>query len=329
MGVAAKNRLTKRESVLVQRRTSGIDGHLPSPDGEVQTEVLKRSSAAKSLSNRRQGMKLKIVSVSMPLTSEGEGGSGEMLPDTPPALSQCSSVTASNPGSAAGSPIKETIPFRVIPIRANANIPRPDLLIVREVECPKRSRSMVENMKNIFQSRSSSPASSLSGDQSLPPSPQDVRPQWNASLNSGLFKRLSGTLRRRVRSAPDVPDEIPLFTSTTHSDPPSTAVVTSTPPIAVRRNRTTRERRPILLSSSESGQLHAYTVPAVTTPSEAYSHQNISPARHRSLLFSSTISGRVTAGDETVPSPRLQRNFSLLQRLSPLTSTISPDSEPA
>jgi hypothetical protein len=284
--------------------------------------VLKRTSTAKSLTNRRHAKKLKIVSMPLTLTSEGEVVSGDILPDTPPALSQCSSVSASN--SAAGSPITETMPLRALPIRANTNIPRPDLLVVREADYrPKRSRSMVDNVKGIFQSRSSSSASSVLGDQSLPPSLEDPRPQWNASLNSGLFKWWSGTLRRRARSAPGAPEELLPFTSPMYPDPLPTAM--STPPIVVRRNKTTTERRPGLLSTSESGQLCAYTAPATTTPAEAEAHfqQNASPVRQRSL-FSSTTSRRHSKAftkDEPAPSLRLQRNFSFFQRLSPLTST--------
>jgi hypothetical protein len=322
MGVTVKNRLTKREGELIQRRTSAVDGRLSPSEGEVQIEVLKRP--AKSLASRRQAMKLKIVSVALPLTSEGEG---EMLPDTPPALSHCSSVSASNPGSATDSPVKEAIPFHAVPNGVNSSTHRSDLLVVRQFDCrPKRSRSMVDNLISIFQSRSPSPASSLSGDKPLPLSPEDLRPQWNASLNPGLLKRLSGTLRRRARSAPDVPEEIALFPSTAHSN--ETPSVTSTSSIAVRRNQTTKERRPALLSTSESGQLHAYTAPAVIGPSEAEFQQNTSPARRRSSLFSSTVSRRHSARDEPVPSPRLQRNFSFLQRLSPLTSTITISSHP-
>jgi hypothetical protein len=318
MGVAAKNRLTKRESVIVQRRTSGIDAYVQPSEEEIQMGVLKRTSTPKSLANRRHARKLKIVSVPLTLTSEGEGGPGENLPDTPPALSQCSSVSASNPGSATCSPITETAPLRAIPFRTNTNIPRPDLLVVREADYrPKRSRSMVDNVKYIFLSRSTSSASSVSADHSLPPSPEDPRPQWNASLNSGLFKWWSGTLRRRTRSASGVPEEIPPFTSRTYSD--------SSPPMPVRRTKTAKERRPGLLSTSESGQLRTYTAPPEISTVETHFQQNPSPVRQRSL-FSSTTSRRQSKAftqDEPVPSSRLQRNLSFLQRLSPLTSTMT------
>ena len=49
MGVAAKNRLTKRESVLVHRRKSSLDSHI---EAEVQMGISKRTSTAKSLANR-------------------------------------------------------------------------------------------------------------------------------------------------------------------------------------------------------------------------------------------------------------------------------------
>lgn len=332
MGVAAKNRLTKRESVLVQRRTSTIEGFVPPPDEDTQTGLLKRTSTAKSLANRRHAKKLKIVSMPLAHTSEGEGGTGEALPDTPPALSQCSSITASNTGSVSCSPVGEIPSARILPITANTNIPRPDLLVVHEDDYrPKRSRSMVDNVKGIFRSRSSSPASSLSADQSLPPSPNDPRPQLNVSLNSGLLKWWSGTIRRRARSAPGAPEDLVPFTSPTYSDASPTD--SSTPPIVVRRNKTTKERRPDLLSTSGSGQLCAYAEPATDRLAESnFQQQNATPVRQQPSLFSSTTPRRqmkaFIRGDST-PSPRLQRNLSFLQRLSPLTSatTISSHSE--
>jgi hypothetical protein len=326
MGVAAKNRLTKRESVLVQRRTSVIDGYGPPPEDEMQAGVLKRTSTAKSLVNRRHAKKIKIVS--MPLAYTSECGLGETLPDTPPALSQCSSITASNPGSAASSPVNEMAALRAFPIRANTNIPRPDLLVVGEVDYrPKRSRSMVDNVKGIFQSRPPSSALSvLDG----PHSTDDLRPQWNASLNSGLLKWWSGTIRRRSRSAPGAPEELPSFASPNYLD--SSTTTTSPAPIIVRRNRTSKERRPDLLSTSASGQLCTYTAPTTTTAaSEEQFRLSASPVRQRSL-FLSTVSRRYTksfARDEQVLSPKLKRNFSLLQRLTPLTTTTTSHSDTA
>lgn len=121
MGVAAKNRLTKRESVLVQRRKSGVDGYVVPSEGDNPIGPLKRASTTKSLANRRHAKKLKIVSVPMTLTSDGEG---ELLPDSPPALSQCSSVTASNTGSVNGSPTIESKPLRVMPVKYLCPTPR-------------------------------------------------------------------------------------------------------------------------------------------------------------------------------------------------------------
>lgn len=321
MGVAAKNRLTKRESVIVQRRTSCVDPYVPPPEEvkEIQSGVLKRTSTAKSLANRGQTKKLKIVSIPL-ISTEGDVGPGENLPVARPALSQCSSVTASNHGSATGSPVIDLAPIHAVPTTANTNLPRQDLLVVHEADYrPKRSRSMVDNVKYIFQSRSTSPASS---DQSPSPSLEDSRSQWNGSLNSGLFKWWPGTLRRRARSTPGPSEEIPPFASgTPYSD--------SSPPMTVRRTKTAKERRPGLLSTSESGQLRAYTSPTMTSMAETRFQQKASPVRRR-LSFSSTTSSHQINDfikDEPVPSSRLHRNFSFLQRLNPFPATMTTSSQ--
>jgi len=249
------------------------------------------------------------------------------MPDSPLALSQCSSVTASNAGSAAGSPVKDTnTPSRIVPVRSNTNIPRPDLLLVRESDYrPKRSRSMVDNVKGIFQSRSSSPASSLSGDQSLPTTPEGPHQQLNESINAGLFKWWSGSLRRRVRSAPDSPEDGPSNTKKMIS----TSSLTLSKPGVTRRNT---DGRSDFLSTSDSGQLRTFIPPTDTNASSLpFQQYNSSPPIRRRSLFSPTSSYRrqtiASTGNEPVP-PKLQRSLTFLQRLSPLNSTVSADVVP-
>lgn len=326
MGVAAKNRLTKRESVLVQRRRSSVDCHGPPTEADFQMGVSKRLSTAKSLANRRHMKKLKIMSLSTTLSSECEDGLGDIMPDSPLAMSQCSSVAPSNAGSVAGSPVRDSvIPSRIVPVRANTTIPRPDLLLVREADfLPKRSRSMVDNVKGIFQSRSSSPASSLSGDQSLPVTPEGPHPPLNASINSGLFKWWSGSLRRRVRSAPDCPEDGPSFTRRVFS----ASTLTLSKANLMRRNTTERSN---FLSTSNSGQLCAFIPPVEShTPSLPFQQHNSSPPTRRRSLFSTSSYRRQTITSTANDSgpPKLQRSSTFLQRLSPLNSTVSADVVP-
>lgn len=324
MGVAAKNRLTKRESVLVQRRKSGVDVYGATNEGDVMPRPVKRSSTAKSLANRRHAKKLNNISVPGTLTSDGEG---ELLPDSPPALSQCSSITASHTGSVAGSPITDAI-LNSLPVGSSNSAPRPDLLVVREADCrPIRRRSVVDNVKGIFQSRSSSPTSSISGHQSLPPSPDDPPPSNNPP---SLFRWWTGSMRRRVRSAPGAPEELPSFTSRMFSTSTINTGLPSPSILSVRRSKTTKERRSGYLSANENGQLRNYSASAEATASEPHIQHlgRPSPSRRRSLFSSSTSRRQMMASTGDEPVPKLQRNMSFFRRLSPLTSTpVSPSPE--
>lgn len=164
MGVAAKNRLTKRESVLVPRRTGGSDTHGHMADVEVQHLGVPKSPARAS-SSRKLVKKLKISSPPLGLTIEGE-----VTPDSPPALSQCSSQTGSNTGSRGNSPVMEIMPPLLPAVfQTSTNVPHLNLLAVQDSEYrPLRSRSMVEGVKEMFHSRSLSPGSSASRSPSSP-----------------------------------------------------------------------------------------------------------------------------------------------------------------
>lgn len=315
MGVAAKNRLTKRESVLVPRRTGGSDGH-----GHMDVEAQQLGvSKPKSLSSRRHGKKLKLASPALRITVEGEVGG---MSDSPPALSPCSSQTGSNAGSTSNSPT-ETMPGRSHPLQTSTNIPRPDLLTVQESGYHRRS--MVEGMKDLFKSRSLSPASSASGHHSLPPpSPQDACPTPNTITNYSIFRRFSSSLRRRARSEPNAPDEEPLqklFSA-------SAAAQESVKSNAVRRNKTTKERSLTFLSTTDDGQLQGYSDPVGGSTSDLH---RPTPIRRRSLFTSAPSRRQMMAstGDEPVPKrpiTHLQRNKSFLHRFSPLNNATTAPS---
>ncbi|KAF7981668.1 hypothetical protein HWV62_32794 [Athelia sp. TMB] len=318
MGVAAKNRLTKRESVLVPRRTGGSDTHGYMAEVEVQHLGVPKAPA-RSLPSRKLVKKLKITSPPLGLTVEGEVCE---TPDSPPALSQCSSQTGSNSASRGNSPVTEAMPSLRPPIlRASTTIPRPNLLAVQESHfLPIRSRSMVEGVKEMFHSRSLSPGSSASGHHSLPPpSPQDPRPTSYPKNNYSLFKRFSGSLRRRVQSEPKAPDEEPLQKAFCAS----AAAQESPKSTAVRRNHTTKERSCGLLSANQTGQLRPYDDRAESPLSDPL---RPTPIRRRSLFTSSSSRREMMAstGDEPVPPiPPVKRNKSFLQRFSPLNTTTT------
>ncbi|KAG1833421.1 hypothetical protein EV424DRAFT_1365283 [Suillus variegatus] len=179
MSVAAKNRLTKRESVLVPRRKSYIDvGDIPAVPTIPPVKLAKR----------RQPTKLKLVAVSRTASLDDEVKL-DGAPESPSPMSQCSSVSVSTPGSP------------IVPGSLSA-----PTSVLSGPFTPKRSRSMVENVRVLF-SRSTSPMLPLSYQ------PSDSS---SASTTPSLLKWWSkGTLRRRVQSAPDVPlEELPSDAST-------------------------------------------------------------------------------------------------------------------
>ncbi|EGO27863.1 hypothetical protein SERLADRAFT_435630 [Serpula lacrymans var. lacrymans S7.9] len=310
MSVAAKNRLTKRESVLVPRRKSFVDGYGVLTDSEPHVGV-QNSSSSKSLSKRRQPKKLKIVAVSRNLSSEGEE-IGDILSESPTPISQCSSLSGSALGPNVESPPIVSAPLSAPPTVLNDASIKPDFLVVREDEfIPKRSRSMVENVRGLFQSRSSSPALSLS----RPSSEADYERRGSGSLTPILLKWWSkGSLRRRVRSAPDAPaEDSPTRTSKSFN---GIQVHPMLPPEG--HFRQTDPRQYDVTHSNSMSASDVYLSP----------RDSPVPVRKKSLFspHSPLNTHRVTAN--VIPSitheatPRkLRRNLSILHRFSPLSNS--------
>lgn len=203
MGIAAKNRLTRHESVRVPRRKSLHD------DG-VQTESQKTVSRVKSLATRRHRKKLSIISM-----SEVEGtlitpGSEPSSESPTPFTQESSSLTVSNPSSISSSSVLSVAQLS----------PAMD---AREAERkPKRPQSIRDNMRGLFHSRPNSPV------------PFYLRPpaqisfigtdldskDSNKTLTPGLLKRwATAPLHRRVRSAPDVPKPVDSKLTSTPKQP--------------------------------------------------------------------------------------------------------------
>lgn len=189
VGVAAKNKLTRRESVLVPRRTSFIDaGNNVSLDVEAYGPVPRPNRPA---GKRRQPKRLKVIMAKAV-------ASDDVFVESPSPVSHCSSTSITALATPLDSPsvITTTLPG------LDSGIARRDSFKLHQQGCtPKRSRSMIENVRGLFTSRSASPASALVREPSL----------GSGTSSRGLFKWWSReTFRRRSRSAPDTPgDELP------------------------------------------------------------------------------------------------------------------------
>ncbi|KAG1840092.1 hypothetical protein DFJ58DRAFT_811222 [Suillus subalutaceus] len=303
MSVAAKNRLTKRESVLVPRRKSYIDGF-----GDIPAVP---SIPPTKLAKRRQQTKLKIVAVSRAASLDDDEVKLEGAPESPSPMSQCSSVSASAPGSLASSPVfhgQLSAPTSVL----SGAAPRPELAARKEAFTPKRSRSMVENVRVLF-SRSTSPIL-----------PVSYQPSESSSVSTtpSLLKWWSkGTLRRRVRSAPDVPlEELPSDASTKSLSNP----IPSFHPSLASADR----------PMSQPDLMHLSQFPQSAPDSSVgdFGVGTSTPVRLRTLFGSPSLRRRSTTAASVSSSPgqeggftprtvRMRRNLSFLSRLTP----IAPD----
>ncbi|KAG0709788.1 hypothetical protein DFH29DRAFT_793279 [Suillus ampliporus] len=302
MSVAAKNRLTKRESVLVPRRKSYVDGF-----GHYEVPAVPCIPPAK-LGKRRKPTKLKIVAVSRAASLDGDEGKLE-VPESPSPMSQCSSVSVSTPGSRAASPIVPG-PLAAAPVLSGVPL-RQELAARKEAFTPKRSRSMVENVRVLFSRSGTSPALPLS---------REPSESSNVSTTPSLLKWWSkGTLRRRVRSAPDVPvEELPSGATTKSLNNP----IPSFHPSLASTDRPMSQ--PDLMRLSMFPQ----SIPGSATGE--FGVGTSTPVRLRSLFGSHNLHRRSTTATSVSSSPgsqeggstprtvRMRRNLSFLSRLTPM-----------
>jgi hypothetical protein len=205
-GAAARSRLTKRESVHVRRRRSYVE--LP--------------GRAQSIKISRKAQPDKVPPLALDcFTSVEQVGVVSLVPspdglfDSPIVVSQCSSSTGSRVGSNAASPLTDAVELpSSLPDTCSSSGsdpkslgPKPeDLLEVREVP-PKRSRSLVENVRGFILPHSTPPVRTLSVSRisvlpastpssTSPSSPSQRRFSWRESI------------RRRSRSSPFVSSDI-------------------------------------------------------------------------------------------------------------------------
>ncbi|KAG1759832.1 hypothetical protein EDD22DRAFT_782023 [Suillus occidentalis] len=297
MSVAAKNRLTKRESVLVPRRKSYIDGF-----GDIPAVP---SMPPAKLAKRRQQTKLKIVAVSRVASLDDDEVKLEGAPESPSPMSQCSSMSVFAPDSIAASPVVPG-PLSAHTLVFSGAASRPELTAQKEAFTPKRSRSMVENVRVLF-SRSTSPM--------LPLSYQSSESSSTSNTPSLLKWWSKGTLRRRVRSAPDVPlEEIPSDASTKSLSNPTP----SFHPSLASADRPMSQPDLMRLSQfpqsapgSSAGDLRVGTsTPALRTLFGSPS------LRRRSTTAASSPGSQ--EGGFTPRTVRMRRNLSFLSRLTPM-----------
>ncbi|KZT70359.1 hypothetical protein DAEQUDRAFT_725647 [Daedalea quercina L-15889] len=214
MGLAAKRRYdivsTKRGSMdgvkeldpdIGTKRLSTLPGRAKSP-----APVQKRLK--KPLPSLVPTVPSNLTKVESEAESESQTTqSPAALPDSPFPPSQCSSTTSSN----LPSPVDVVGPA-LGDVAQDATLRPSDVLTAPAEDWhPKRTRSMVDNVKYFFQSRPASPSSTSSHHSATPPPPPPKQLEMEAqtpSPPSGLTQWWrKGSLRRRVQSSPDVPAE--------------------------------------------------------------------------------------------------------------------------
>ncbi|KAI0638510.1 hypothetical protein C8Q77DRAFT_1049115, partial [Trametes polyzona] len=238
MGLTAAKR--RYDSVLVSRRKASLDGvpdvpvpgesasASPSSSGQ-GTEAVNSANAspasaatASSLAGRTKSLAVRrhkkqpasiapaistaIAQFNTNAEAQRRGSvvrSPEALSlDSPPATSQCSSSASSHPGSVLPSPTEASpLPIPVPGLSPNGTLRQSDILQVHvEDTKPKRSRSMVSHVRNIFhgQRRELSPSVSSSsefGHSAAPPPHVPESP--SGEYPSGIVQWLRRTSIRR------------------------------------------------------------------------------------------------------------------------------------
>ena len=270
-GAAARSRLTKRESVVVRRRKSFIDladqaqaprsARKPRPDNGPPTLALE------CVTNIEDGVNPLVHSPA----------------DLFDFNSQCSSITGSRGSSSAASPLADALELPLdspsSPARRAQERNPGDLLTLREVP-PKRSRSLVDNFRGFILPNSNPPVRTLSVTR-LPGLHASPSPSTPPSSSQRRLWRES--LRRRSRSSPYVPADIPDPNTTAtiaRHQPESTALVTL-PPASTATLSLTQHH------TWNLGELPAeYSTPSPTRRRSIFGTPRPSPTPPRNMLRS-------------------------------------------
>ncbi|KAF8138471.1 hypothetical protein EV363DRAFT_1314013 [Boletus edulis] len=278
MSVAAKNRLTKRESVLVPRKKSFVEWNGVSDTENCMASLF--AAGPKPVKGRQHPSKLNIVTLTKATSQEGDEGGNEPALESPSPMSHCSSASVSF--ATPITPLTAPAPLPIPTGKADNIHPHSEFLNV-----PPRPASATTAL-----SRESSTRSSVS--------------------NSSLLRWWSReSLRRRVRSAPDVPSE----------ELPSALTTRSLHVEAATRSLLATTDRPY--SQPDLHFLYSETVGPPTT------EFGVDPPPQKKGIFSSRSSRRRTLAstlsserceDDSIPVPtRVRRNFLFLHRCTQST----------
>ncbi|KAF9247353.1 hypothetical protein BU15DRAFT_84864 [Melanogaster broomeanus] len=308
MSVAAKNRLTKRESVLVPRRMSSIDGTglLSDPEnyGPTAYPVL-----AKPITKRRHHKTLKIVAMAKAASCEGIDLGSELYTGPPSPGSHCSSASVT---PTAVTPLTTTTPLSESQAVVDNVTTGSEFLAARQEDCvPKRSRSMIENVRGFFIPQAASPTTALTRE----PSPR------SSVSNPSLLRWWSReSLRRRVRSAADVPDkELPSALTTQSLN------VTEVPrPFLATAERPYSQPDLQRLYPQIAGPSGTeFEVDFPTPPKTRGIFSTLAPRRR---WTASVLSPATPDEDPTQTSSRLRRNLTFMHRFTPISPTAAAES---
>ena len=304
MSVAAKNRLTKRESVLVPRKKSFVEGN--GMLGEMENYTTSTLTVVPNPVKKRQHpSKLKIVAMTKATSQQADEDGNEPLLESPSPMSHCSSVSFGTPVT----PLTVPAPLSMPSGKADSFQSHSGSLNVCQKDCvPKRSKSMIENVCGLFTPRSASPTTALTRE-----------PSTRSSVsNSSLLRWWSReSLRRRVRSAPDVCSE----------GLPSALTTMSLHVEAAPRPLLGTTDRPY--SQPDLRYLYSDTA-GLSTTEFGVDH----PSRKKGIFSSRGPRRRYTASplpserreEDSTPVPAcIRRNFSFLQRFTHSTSTRDYD----
>lgn len=307
MSVAAKNKLTNRESVLVSRRKSFLDSGSSLPSDVEGTLLVKPAG------KRRQPKKQpKIVSIAKSTSSDCDDDGNELFLESPSPLSYCSSGSATVPIT----PLNLPVPLSATLSIVDDGVTRPEFLGLRQEGCaPKRSRSMIDNVRGLFVPRCGSPTSGLVRESSV----------RSGSSSSSLLKWWSKeSMRRRSRSAPDAPpNELPT-TQSLGSGPPCPSILLADRPYSQPDFQCLRSLSPPRHTRHSSIEFELGS----ERPKKARGF--FSARSKRSVVSMPPGTGlgsrdRECARDidvSAVPS-RVRRHGSLLQRLTPLGTSAA------
>ncbi|KAL5507808.1 hypothetical protein ACEPAH_5426 [Sanghuangporus vaninii] len=244
VGAMAKNKLMGRESVLISKQytpsicsslASFVDQRSMISESASSITVQQHNQGSSRGKNTKKNQNRKSLSMLLTLPgaiSEAEIRESQMstpssqsafspsspLPSTsttnsldPFSQSQCSSASTSAPTS---SPINELFPpeVRVVGVDTLTRADGEELPEVTEhMDKPKRSRSLVSNLRGFFgtpRSLSSSPAPSLSSSRQNSVEDSLEVPDAESTPQKGMFSRIlrSTSLRPRARSASNMDD---------------------------------------------------------------------------------------------------------------------------